>query len=162
RAALHQGAQRRLPPGAPRQRHHHARDRRGGGRADPRPGPVLRREERPAQPQARADLQADRRPDEEAPGKDPHVGTGRQEVTPPGVLRWRILRKSLDARDKDALHFVYTAEVAVPEDEARVAARAARAGRAAARVDLYAEEPFVAPPPGARPLPHRPVVVGSG
>jgi uncharacterized FAD-dependent dehydrogenase len=83
-------------------------------------------------------------------------------VPPADVLRWRILRKSLDARDKDALHFVYTAEVAVPEDEARVAARAARAGRAAAHVEQYHEEPFRTPPPGPRPLPHRPVVVGSG
>src|SRR5438128_5996937 len=78
-------------------------------------------------------------------------------VRPDELLRWRILRKSLDARDKDALQFVYTAEVVVPGDEARLAARARRR----ARVDLWAEEPFVMPPPGARPLPHRPVVVGS-
>ena len=37
------------------------------------------------------------------------------------IQRWRILRKSLDARDKGALHFVYTAEVSVGDDEARVA-----------------------------------------
>src|SRR6202008_99990 len=30
------------------------------------------------------------------------------------------------------------------------------------QADRYAEEPFVLPPPGAEPLPHRPVVVGSG
>jgi uncharacterized FAD-dependent dehydrogenase len=48
--------------------------------------------------------------------------------------------------------------VAVPGDEARVAARAPRS----TRVDLYREEPFVVPPPGDRPLAERPVVVGSG
>ncbi len=74
-------------------------------------------------------------------------------------LQWRILRKALDARDKGALQFVYTAEVTVPEDEARLAARSAH-GRA--RVDLYREEPFVVPPPGDRPLAQRPVVIGSG
>ncbi len=75
---------------------------------------------------------------------------------------WRILRKSLDARDKNALQFVYTAEVAVPDDEERLATLAARSAPAGVRVDRYAEQPFVLPPPGDRPLPNRPVVVGSG
>src|SRR4051794_19722071 len=81
---------------------------------------------------------------------------------PAGELsRWRILRKSLDARDKDDLQFIYTAEVVLP-DEAGVAALGRRAARAGARVDRYEEEPFHMPPPGPRPLPERPVVVGSG
>ncbi len=80
----------------------------------------------------------------------------------PEALRWRILRKSLDARSRDALHFVYNLEVAVPGDEALLAERAAKAARPPVRVGLHAEEPFVLPPPGARPLPERPVVVGSG
>jgi uncharacterized FAD-dependent dehydrogenase len=77
------------------------------------------------------------------------------------LLGWRILRKSLDYRDKDDLHYVYTAEVTLPADEPALA-RAPQAKRAAVRVDRYEEEPFVAPPPGARPLERRPVVVGSG
>ncbi|HVS37862.1 MAG TPA: FAD-dependent oxidoreductase [Gemmataceae bacterium] len=80
-------------------------------------------------------------------------------VSPGDLLRWRILRKSLDARDKDALQFVYTAEVAVPDEEKRLASRAAHR---TARVDRYEEEPFVVPPPGTRPLPHRPIVIGCG
>ena len=75
------------------------------------------------------------------------------------LLRWRILRKSLDARDKDALQFVYTAEAAVPDEDKLLAGRASRR---AAKVERYEEEPFVVQAPGARPLPHRPVVVGSG
>jgi hypothetical protein len=83
-------------------------------------------------------------------------------VKPEALGRWRILRKSLDARDKDALQFVYTAEVTVPEDEARLAVLARRGSHPAARIDLYEEEPFEVPRPGEFPLEHRPVVVGSG
>jgi uncharacterized FAD-dependent dehydrogenase len=78
------------------------------------------------------------------------------------VRQWRILRKSLDARDEDALQFVYAAEVHVPEDEDHVVARAASAAHPTARVERYEEPPFEMPAPGSRPLPHRPVVVGSG
>src|SRR5205085_7766422 len=41
-------------------------------------------------------------------------------LTPDALARWRILRKSLDARDKDRLQFVYTVEVSTPEDEGRL------------------------------------------
>jgi uncharacterized FAD-dependent dehydrogenase len=80
-------------------------------------------------------------------------------LSPEDLGRWRILRKSLDARDKDALQFVYSAEVIVGDDETRLAALAARH---AGHVDVYHEEPFSLPPCGDQPLPHRPVVVGSG
>src|SRR5262245_49043634 len=76
-------------------------------------------------------------------------------------LRWRILRKALDARDSQRLQFVYTAEVTVEEDEATLA-RLARRKSQPARVERYHEEPFVMPPPGGEPLEQRPVVVGSG
>lgn len=77
-------------------------------------------------------------------------------------LTWRILRKSLDARNKDALRFVYTAEVSLPGEESRLIAHARKTARPPVRVDLYIEEPFILPRSGARPLPHRPIVVGSG
>ncbi len=83
-------------------------------------------------------------------------------IAPAELSQWRILRKSLDARDKDSLQFVYSALVNLPEDEARVATFAARAARRSARVDLYHEEPFTLPPRGGEALPHRPVVIGSG
>jgi uncharacterized FAD-dependent dehydrogenase len=78
------------------------------------------------------------------------------------IRRWRILRKSLDARDANALHFVYTAEVTLPYDEAQLAELARRRSRPEVRVDLYEETPFLMPQPGAVPLAERPVVVGSG
>src|SRR3954470_7322416 len=79
---------------------------------------------------------------------------------PADGLRWRLLRKSLDTRDKHDIHFVYNAEVRLPADEDRVAALAHRRGTAT--VERYDEPPFALPEPGSRPLPHRPVVVGSG
>src|SRR5262245_25937786 len=78
------------------------------------------------------------------------------------ALSYRILRKALDARDSHALQFVYTAEVTGQDDEALLAKFAARKGHPRERVERYHEEPFALPPPGAEPLPHRPVVVGSG
>jgi uncharacterized FAD-dependent dehydrogenase len=75
---------------------------------------------------------------------------------------WRILRKSLDARDKDDLRFVYSAEVTVPNDEdALERARRSRPPRDI-RLEPYSEPPFTMPPPGQRPLGRRPVIVGSG
>jgi uncharacterized FAD-dependent dehydrogenase len=75
---------------------------------------------------------------------------------------WRILRKSLDARDKDDLRFVYSAEVAVADDDdALVRARRSRPPREV-RIEPYHQLPFFMPPPGSLPLEHRPVVIGSG
>jgi uncharacterized FAD-dependent dehydrogenase len=85
------------------------------------------------------------------------LGFGADELPP-----WRILRKSLDARDKDDLCFVYSAEVTVPNDEdALQRARRSRAPRDI-RLEAYSEPPFSMPPPGQLPLGHRPVIVGSG
>jgi uncharacterized FAD-dependent dehydrogenase len=82
---------------------------------------------------------------------------------PPAALgRWRILRKALDTRDRDALRFVYTTEVNVPEDEGRVVQLARQNPRQEARVELYQEPSFVLPSAGPRPLDHPPVVIGSG
>jgi uncharacterized FAD-dependent dehydrogenase len=83
-------------------------------------------------------------------------------LAPGAPLRWRILRKSLDSRARDSLHFVYHAEVTLPGDEARALAHARRTVRAPVAVDLYVEEPFLMPLPGAHSLADRPVVVGSG
>src|SRR3954466_14096709 len=66
---------------------------------------------------------------------------------------WRVVRKALDLRDKRQLRFVYNFEVELP-DEAHPPA-------APAQVERVAEPPFAMPEPGSRPLPHRPVVVGS-
>jgi uncharacterized FAD-dependent dehydrogenase len=78
------------------------------------------------------------------------------------VRQWRILRKSLDARDKNALQFVYTAELSGAADEARVVELARRGQRHVVRVEQHEEPPFTLRAPGTTPLAHRPVIIGSG
>src|SRR5262245_44590152 len=76
------------------------------------------------------------------------------------VHAWRILRKSLDVRDKRDVQFVYNAAVVVPEgQEAAILRRSVYTG---AQLDPFDEPPFEMPEPGHDPLPHRPVVIGSG
>src|SRR5262249_5791327 len=84
------------------------------------------------------------------------LGVGRPEIR-----SWRILRKSCDTRDKAALRFVYTVEASLTEDEARIAQRS-RSDHHGTRIEVYREPPFALPPPGSRPLAHRPIVIGSG
>jgi uncharacterized FAD-dependent dehydrogenase len=75
------------------------------------------------------------------------------------VRAWRVLRKSLDLRDKRDLRFVYNAEVLVPEpDEPKILKRI----RSHIKVESFTAPPFTLPEPGSTPLRHRPVVIGSG
>src|SRR5207237_4169032 len=60
------------------------------------------------------------------------------------------------------LQFVYSVEVQVPDDEARLAELARKKPAGEAWVERYTPERFVMPEPGHRPLTQRPVVVGSG
>ncbi|HEX3314828.1 MAG TPA: NAD(P)-binding protein [Gemmataceae bacterium] len=76
------------------------------------------------------------------------------------IASWRILRKSLDARLKDAFRFVYAAEVRLLGDEPAVVVHARP--REGIRVELHEEPTFAPTPPGSEPLAHRPVVIGSG
>src|SRR5262245_47229988 len=76
-------------------------------------------------------------------------------------LRWRILRKSLDARDKANLEFVYSVEVVARADEGRTCSLALQK-RQREHVQPYLEPPFAMPAPGPVPLRERPIVVGSG
>ncbi|QDT38766.1 NAD(P)/FAD-dependent oxidoreductase [Stratiformator vulcanicus] len=72
----------------------------------------------------------------------------------PGDLpRWRIVRKSLDARQRSNLRFVYTAVVEAPE-EFRVSQRGA--------VQAFEPPQFDDPDPGQEPTDDRPLIVGSG
>jgi len=77
------------------------------------------------------------------------------------ISAWRILRKSLDARDKQSLLFVYSIEVQVNEEQS-VFKQAVRRRFHSQPVELYSEEPFELPPIGGSPLKHRPIVIGSG
>jgi uncharacterized FAD-dependent dehydrogenase len=77
------------------------------------------------------------------------------------IQRWRILRKSLDARDKDDLAFVYSVEVNVAEDVWRRLGAVPQV-RQAVVIEPYVEPPFTMPEPGQEPLRHPPVIIGSG
>ena len=80
------------------------------------------------------------------------LGVGREDIR-----RWRILRKSLDARRHDDLHFIYAAEVELPEQEdGRIA------GQHGSGVERFEPERFDWPEPGSAPMEHRPVVIGAG
>lgn len=73
------------------------------------------------------------------------------------IVSWRLLKKSLDARSRYELRFVYTVVVElVPEVEAALIA-SPRPG-----IDSYRAESFDDPAPGPLPLSERPVIIGSG
>ncbi len=75
---------------------------------------------------------------------------------------WRILRKSLDARSRDDLEFVYSTAVDLPgmshSDRLRLAARSHQP----VQIEAWQPERFDDPAPGGESLDERPVVVGSG
>jgi len=89
--------------------------------------------------------------------------SGRLGIRPEEIAHWRILRKSLDARRHDDLHFVYAAEVELPENETQhVLALAGERPGLRSDVEPFRQEAFPWPSPGTRPLEHRPVIIGAG
>jgi len=74
------------------------------------------------------------------------------------LARWRILRKSLDARSRRALKFVYTILVELPDGDLVKRCLANKP----AEVELFVPSQFEDTEPGCEPLEQRPVVIGSG
>lgn len=74
------------------------------------------------------------------------------------VARWRILRKSLDARSRRELKFVYTLLVELPDNEQTESLLATKTPN----VELFAPPVFEETISGSTPLEQRPVVIGSG
>lgn len=92
-----------------------------------------------------------------APEEELLVRIARKLKLPAAQIRsWKPLRKSLDARSRSRLEFVFTVEASVDDD---VVPRPSRKLR---DVTPYDPTPFDDPPAGPRPLCERPVVVGSG
>lgn len=79
-------------------------------------------------------------------------------VRPDETPSWRILRKSLDARKRDSLRFVYSVSLEFPEFEQRMSA----GGGGTPGVERLELAPFDEPPTGPVRSEDRPVVVGSG
>jgi uncharacterized FAD-dependent dehydrogenase len=78
------------------------------------------------------------------------------QVARPDIIRHRILRKSLDLRDKSNVSFVYTVEIDLPSDYRTPIETSP------VYVERYEREAFHVPPPGDVPLIHRPIVIGAG
>lgn len=79
---------------------------------------------------------------------------------PQGDLgKWRVLKKSLDARTSTDLQFVYTTLVDVGDDQT---ALATVPHREHGDVQIYDQPSFEDPEPGTEPLADPPIVVGSG
>ena len=68
---------------------------------------------------------------------------------------WKILRKSLDARQRDTLQYVYSLILELPDSTTLKAPHDLQ-------VDAYRKKTFFDPDPGSQPLNSRPVIVGSG
>ena len=85
----------------------------------------------------------------------PDLLAGRLGVSRSEIARWSILKRSLDARRRDEIRFIYAAEVELSDPE-----RESGADRPG--VSRSERQSFRWPTPGTAPIGHRPVVVGSG
>lgn len=74
---------------------------------------------------------------------------------------FRILRKSLDARDKSDIAFVYSTEVRTHEADQSLVERL-RSSAPWTKAEVYNEPPFELPASGSRRLESRPIIVGTG
>ncbi len=73
------------------------------------------------------------------------------------LTSWRILRKSLDARSKRDLQFVYSVQVDLPDDEKLRKIAVKKSG-----MEEFLPPEFEDPQPGNSPLEERPVIIGTG
>ncbi|TWT48227.1 FAD dependent oxidoreductase [Thalassoglobus neptunius] len=73
------------------------------------------------------------------------------------VSGWRILRKSLDARSRKNLVFVYSVAIDLPDDE-----QLRKKLLEKTHAEVFEESRFDDPDCGTKPLKHRPVIVGTG
>jgi uncharacterized FAD-dependent dehydrogenase len=76
------------------------------------------------------------------------------------VRAWGIVRRSIDARRKDRLQYIYNIELALAASSKREAGLVRRLHRQDVSLLVPAEPPN--PEPGHEPLPGRPVIVGFG
>ncbi len=78
-------------------------------------------------------------------------------VSTTDIASWKILRRSLDARSRFDLQFVYTLMAEVPTTD-----RLEKKLAGDRRIELFRPDVFADPPAGTDPLVHRPIVVGTG
>ena len=78
-------------------------------------------------------------------------------VTEADILSWQIRKKSLDARKKDALTWIYQVDVELNRKEAPVLRRLKES-----EAHHVENRGYEVPPHGTERLSHRPVIVGTG
>jgi len=98
------------------------------------------------------------RPDE--PEDQIIIRAARRLRVPPGAIRsYAIVRRSLDARDRDDPHYTYTLELALDHERTERGCLRRLHHRNVERIQPRSPDP---PQPGVQPLAHQPVVVGFG
>jgi uncharacterized FAD-dependent dehydrogenase len=90
------------------------------------------------------------------PGALPQAIIDILQITPADLLTWEVRRQAVDARKKTGIKLVYTVDASLRQEEGRVSASPDR------RISPVPDEIYHPVRPGAEPLPHRPLVVGSG
>ncbi|MFO0916742.1 MAG: FAD-dependent oxidoreductase [Planctomycetaceae bacterium] len=94
-------------------------------------------------------------PESELPSRlAPRLGLKPVELT-----RWRVLKKSLDARSRNDLEFVYSVLIDLPDETLHSEAIRRRLG---SEIEFFEPNRFYDPEPGGEPLAQRPIVVGTG
>ena len=78
-------------------------------------------------------------------------------IAPEDIEEMRIIRKSIDARKKQEITYVYTVDLRIKQDEKRVLSHVKGISAAVA-----ADKQYQFPDMGTEPLSHRPVVIGLG
>jgi len=92
----------------------------------------------------------------------PQVLARKLQVPESSLTRWRILRKSLDARSRDSLQFVYSAVVDLTDDAERWGLVQRERDGAGGDIESFVPDQFDEPALGQTGLSERPVVIGSG
>jgi uncharacterized FAD-dependent dehydrogenase len=98
-----------------------------------------------------------RHPVEQPESEIPEILARRLGLRPEELRSWKILRKSLDARQKSQLEFVYSLiiDTADPDFSTRI-------GTDGVQVEPWFGDDFIDAEPGSEPMEFRPVIVGSG
>jgi len=78
------------------------------------------------------------------------------KISPKELIRYEIVRRSLDARKKEDIRYSFMIEAAV-SDEKKILKRCKNKCAAP-----FVPHPYVIPPSGTIPLIHRPVIIGTG
>ncbi len=85
-----------------------------------------------------------------------YKAAGILRVAPDNILSWQIVRRSIDARKKPDIMFVYSVDVCVKAEKKVLS------GCRSAQVQAVADTAYTFPAEGTEPLRHRPVIVGAG